>query len=113
MNAASTNFNFSDKNNNFYYIVKTLGINLKKQNKNKHLSISLWLQYCQLIQVESKSLKYKNIDSFLSAYVIFKGLDEEEKVKLFNFANWMNVLLTMIPAKGNKGLLITVRMIAN
>jgi hypothetical protein len=54
-------------------------------------------------------LKYADVDSFLRAYSgKFDNLDHEEQLRLFNTANWMDVVLRMIPARKNKGLVIQV-----
>jgi hypothetical protein len=48
-------------------------------------------------------LKY-NIEYFLMEYEVFANHDPAEQMKLMGFANWMNVLLNVLPATVKKGI---------
>lgn len=49
---------------------------------------------------------YNGIEDLLHAYPQFRNLDVEELVKLLHFSNFMKFALVIVPAKGNKSLLL-------
>lgn len=54
------------------------------------------------------SCKYKNIFEFLKIYEEFREIRNEEQQKLFNYANWMDLLFYTMNANLNKGLALDI-----
>ena len=57
---------------------------------------------CLKPHVRRDVFKYQTMEQFTSAYTIFSALDEQEKTKLIEFANWLAILLSFVPALKNK-----------
>eukprot|EP00607_Mallomonas_marina_P001930 CAMPEP_0182427562 /NCGR_PEP_ID=MMETSP1167-20130531/18443_1 /TAXON_ID=2988 /ORGANISM="Mallomonas Sp, Strain CCMP3275" /LENGTH=541 /DNA_ID=CAMNT_0024609879 /DNA_START=84 /DNA_END=1709 /DNA_ORIENTATION=+ len=78
----------------------------------KNLQQAIWIEFLEVMRenISADELKYKNLDEFLDAYSSqpFTSYPQNEKVKLMNTANWMNILFSMEKAKKNKGLVMDV-----
>lgn len=87
------------------------GIDISKMKKN-HILVAIWIIFLSHIKenfMKTKFyMKYQTITCFLQNYSNFNEESEEEKYKLMNIANWMNIFFCYIPPKNNKGLVLQV-----
>lgn len=70
---------------------------------------ALWYVYLVVVKevFDSKRFKYQSIEQFFEVYPAFQSIDnKQEQLNLFQTANWMSILFTMVVAKKSKGLAI-------
>ncbi len=95
----------------FYDLAGVAGVDLKAYYKESTFTQSLWFIYLSVLKsvYDPAKLKYPTLESFMDAYEgVFNGLPDTELHNLWNCANWMAVLFTMVQARKNKGLAILV-----
>jgi hypothetical protein len=88
-----------------------IGMDLTTIHKEGPFMFALWVillaHFKEFIKMED--MKYPTIESFQQAYSgWFVDEGEIELIKLWNVANWMNILFKMITARKNKGLAMQV-----
>ena len=90
-----------------YCLSKKLFIDLLDKNDERRLSFQILFLF---ILRKITPLKYNNSESFLRNYPEFKLSiqDNDEIEKLFNYANWMNLLFQTIDPNNNKGYSIDI-----
>jgi len=85
--------------------------------KDKRIVSALWVCVLESFKAHTtvKDMKYDTIEKFMSIYKSFgdnvstiEQESEKEKINLWHTANWMNVLLSMVPARKSKDLAIQV-----
>lgn len=83
------------------YIADQIGMDSVPLRKDAALTIVLWVELLEVLQKHldaETAFKYKTQDAFLDHYKErFAGETGSEKAKLFQFANWMNIIFKMIP----------------
>jgi len=95
---------------NLMSVADDAGINLFQYSRDGELINNIWVCFLSVMReyLPSGSLKYLTMDAFLAAYPLFSQYTLEEQKNLWQEANWMAVLFTMIPAEKNKGLVLQV-----
>ena len=88
-----------------YCLSKKLRIDLLDKNDERRLSFQILFLF---ILRKITPLKYNNTESFLENYHQFKEFQIDEIEKLFNYANWMNLLFQTIDPSNNKGYSINI-----
>lgn len=95
---------------NLVTVAEEAGINLFHHTRDAEFLASIWIAFLTVMKEHfpPDQHKFPNVDAFLEAYPEFQHTPAEEQTNLFNTANWMAVLFTMIPAAKNKGLVLQV-----
>ena len=85
--------------------------------KDKRVVAALWVCVLESFKAHTtlKDMKYDTLEKFMLVYRSFgdnvstiEQESEKEKINLWHTANWMNVLLSMVPARKSKDLAIQV-----
>lgn len=96
---------------NLFDIADTIGLELSSLHKEGLLMYALWVTLLTVLKKHSSlsDLKYPTLQAFHEAYNgLYSYEDEEEQHRLWQTANWMSVLFTLIMARKNKGLAMQV-----
>ena len=95
---------------NLVSVAEEAGVNLFQHTRDADFLASIWIAFLTVMKEHFPADRHKfpNVDAFLEAYPEFLHTPAEEQTNLFNTANWMAVLFTMIPAAKNKGLVLQV-----
>jgi hypothetical protein len=93
----------------FFNIAVSIKLDLNYLNKEGRLMYTLWVILLGAMRsTYSNEYKYPTMQSFLTAYPEFAVEDDSERNNLWQSANWMAILFTMITARKNKGLVMQV-----
>jgi hypothetical protein len=101
----------------FYNLIKSIGVyNINKLQaecvRDTAILFALWVIFLRAYRLtlkDDKCFKYSSVSSFLSAYQNeFDDLDSAEHQRLFYSANWMDLCMSMIPARRNKAFYLNV-----
>jgi hypothetical protein len=80
--------------------------------KERSVLSALWVIFLRVFRMtitDDSIFKYRTLPDFLAEYSgCFDLHESNEQMRLFYTANWMALVLKMVPAKRNKGLLIHI-----
>ena len=119
MNEASSSNKFNMQSI-YFTVLEGVGISVEKREaiqREKRLVAALWviLLECFKNEINTNDLKYPTLESFLHVYKNYGDNistiaqeSENEKICLWHTANWMAILLSMVPARKSKDLAIQV-----
>ena len=119
MNEASSSNKFNMQSI-YFTVLEGVGISVEKREaiqREKRLVAALWviLLECFKNEINTNDLKYPTLESFLHVYKNYGDNistiaqeSEKEKKCLWHTANWMTILLSMVPARKSKDLAIQV-----
>jgi hypothetical protein len=119
MNEASSSNKFNMQSI-YFTVLEGVGISVEKREaiqREKRLVAALWviLLECFKNEINTNDLKYPTLESFLHVYKNYGDNistiaqeSEKEKICLWHTANWMTILLSMVPARKSKDLAIQV-----
>ena len=99
---------------NLVSVAEEAGINLFHFSRDADFLNQIWVVFLTIMRDRMQAgdaalrLKYADLAAFHEVYPQFAALAEQEQRNLFESANWMAVLFTMIPAAKNKGLVLQV-----
>mmetsp|Transcript_398 Transcript_398/g.436 ORF Transcript_398/g.436 Transcript_398/m.436 type:complete len:374 (-) Transcript_398:234-1355(-) len=94
-----------------FSLADAIGLDLTAVHKEGPFMFALWVILLSHFQIYLKleDMKFPVLDQFLQAYEgRFTNETESEIYKLWQVANWMNILFKMISARKNKGLAMQV-----
>jgi hypothetical protein len=80
-----------------HYAQSTI-LDLGKLNVPSHAMIMVILLMLKEL-IHAEKLKYKSLQEFLQNYPEFSHRPQQEKERMREIANWMNILFKFIPAK--------------
>ena len=104
----------------YFTVLEGVGISVEKREaiqREKRLVAALWVILLECFRNETNinDLKYPTLENFLRIYKSYGDNistiaqeSEKEKISLWHTANWMAVLLSMVPARKSKDLAIQV-----
>eukprot|EP01035_Chromulina_nebulosa_P003074 gene3074-4197_t len=104
----------------YFTVLEGVGISVEKREaiqREKRLVAALWVILLECFRNETtiNDLKYPTLENFLRIYKSYGDNistiaqeSEKEKISLWHTANWMTVLLSMVPARKSKDLAIQV-----
>lgn len=101
----------------FYHLVASFGVyelhklhaDLLKERSPLSAFWVIFLRAYRMSLVDDSVFKYKKLEDFMAEYGSeFEAYDMSERMKLFYTANWMALVLKMVPAKRNKGFFLHV-----
>ena len=95
---------------NLVSVAEEAEVNLFQYSRDAEMLSSIWVTFLSITRdhFPPDALKYTTLVDFLSVYPDFAHLPADEQRNLWQTANWMSVLFTMIPAAKNKGLVLAV-----
>jgi hypothetical protein len=97
---------------NIFWIAGAIGLDLSLLQKEGQLMYALWVTLLVVLRkyYKPEELKYPTLNAFREAYKFPSLLYEsdEEYHRLWQTANWMAVLFSLITARKNKGLAMQV-----
>lgn len=92
-------------------VADSVGLDLSSLHKEGPVMYALWVVLLSVLRrhYNPEDYKYPTMQDFLQVYEgCFPSEPEDEMQKLWQTANWMNILFTLITARKNKGLAMQV-----